>query len=204
MVTEDKCFMGSIRKYLIYAILALISFGFTEILLSRIKRLKSENERLSANQEALMSDVKTWQYKDSIWAAETKAITLDRDELKAKNDSIKKELKKLGVRCDELKSTQQVEIRTEIKEVLVPIPVTVDSVQCFEYSDKWNYRKVCFKTGKLPEWEEWSLNRLNIYVSEKPKHRFWFFKWGRRTTLMYVTSDNPKSKITGSELIFVE
>ena len=189
---------------MIYAVIALAAFGFTQLLLSQIKRLKQENDRLSSNQEALMSDIQTWQRKDSTWAAKVQSLTLDRDEFKQKNDSIQEVLKSLGVRYDELKSSQSVEVRTEIKEVLVPIPVTIDSLYCFEYSDKWNFRKVCFKPGKLPEWEEWSINRLNIYVSEKPKHRFWFIKWGKRTTLMYVTSDNPRSKITDAELNFIK
>lgn len=193
-----------VKKYIIYIAIALVGFGFTELLVSQIRKLKQENQRLSSNQEALFSDIRIWQFKDSTWAAEVKALTLTRSELELKNDSIKKELKSMGIRYDELKSSQRVEMRTEIKEKLIPIPVTIDSLYCFEYSDKWNYRKVCFKAGELPYWEEWSVNNIDIYISEQPKHRFWFLKWGKKTTLMKVTSDNPKSKITGAELIYMK
>ena len=67
---------------------------------------KKENERLKENQEVLLSDIKHFKYKDSTYAVEVGAMTLQASELKKKNDSITKELKKLGIRFDNLKSTQ--------------------------------------------------------------------------------------------------
>lgn len=203
------------KKYLIWAAIAMVVAAVATIWVQRtkIEKLTDERNRYRGNTETLLQDVETYKTKDSLNAAKVGVLELKLSEFERYRASDAELIKNLQTKNRELErvTTTQMEtineLRATVRDSIVYLPGdTVTTVlRCIEYSDKWVDFDGCIKnntfSGKI-------ITRDSLLITETVQYkRFLNFLWKTKRIKnreFDIVSKNPNSKITGFEVITIE
>ena len=185
-------------KYL--AIVCLFLFGMTLSFAYMYDKERKETSRLSKNQTALLEDVKSWRLKDSSSVAEIKVLRLKKSEFKDHFADANKTIKDVGIREKDV-----IGLNTTVTEIAVEIdaPLTLkDSMQCFEYKDKYTLISGCITPSNRFVGMYHTTDSI-FGIASVEKHKFWFIRWGIKSYKMTVVSKNPNSTIIFAESVAI-
>lgn len=201
------------KKYLIWAAIAMVVAAAFWVQHVKIKRLTEERDRYRSNTEILLQDVKTYQTKDSLNAAKVGNLELSLAEYKkyrADDLALIKTLQAKNRDLERVTTTQMEtinELRANVRDSIVYLPGdTVTTVlRCIEYSDKWVDLDGCIInntfSGKI-------ITRDSLLITESVQYKRWLgFLWKTKRIKnreFDIVSKNPNSKITGFEVITIE
>lgn len=203
------------KKYLIWAAIAMVVAAVAPILLQRtkIEKLTDERNRYRGNTETLLQDVETYKTKDSLNAAKVGVLELKLSEFEKYRASDAELIKTLQTKNRDLErvTTTQMEtineLRATVRDSIVYLPGdTVTTVlRCIEYSDKWVDFDGCIKnntfSGKI-------ITRDSLLITETVQYKRWLgFLWKTKRIKnreFDIVSKNPHTKITGFEVITIE
>lgn len=163
-------------------------------------------QRLQANQIVLLSDIDRYKLSDSLNAAQAASVRLTLSEYKKLYADECETVKKLKSDLKGLQSTVNAQTETirELKAAMKPVVVhdtitmVIDTLQCFEYSDKWLDVSGCLADDTLSLHVS-SRDEL-LAVESLQRKRFlgiplpikWF---GYKTRSVDVVSMNPNTTI---------
>lgn len=203
------------KKYLIWAAIAMVVAAVATIWVQRtkIEKLTDERNRYRGNTETLLQDVETYKTKDSLNAAKVGVLELKLSEFERYRASDAELIKNLQTKNRELEAvtTAQMEtineLRATVRDSVVYLPGdTVTTVlRCIEYSDKWVDFDGCIInntfSGKI-------ITRDSLLITESVQYKRWLgFLWKTKRIKnreFDIVSKNPNSKITGFEVITIE
>lgn len=203
------------KKYLIWAAIAMVVAAVATIWVQRtkIEKLTDERNRYRGNTETLLQDVETYKTKDSLNAAKVGVLELKLSEFEKYRASDAELIKTLQTKNRELEAvtTAQMEtineLRATVRDSIVYLPGdTVTTVlRCIEYSDKWVDFDGCIKnntfSGKI-------ITRDSLLITETVQYKRWLgFLWKTKKIKnreIDVISRNPHTKIMGVEYIEIE
>ena len=179
----------------------------------RIKNLTADRDKYKSNTETLLQDVKTYQTKDSLNAAQVGNLELKLSEYKKYRADDAALIKSLQTKNRDLQrvTTAQMEtineLRANVRDSIVYLPGdTVTTVlRCIEYSDKWVDFDGCIInntfSGKI-------ITRDSLLITETVQYkRCLGFLWKTKRIKnreFDIVSKNPHTKITGFEVITIE
>lgn len=203
------------KKYLIWAAIAMVVAAVATIWVQRtkIEKLTDERNRYRGNTETLLQDVETYKTKDSLNAAKVGVLELKLSEFERYRASDAELIKTLQTKNRELErvTTTQMEtineLRATVRDSVVYLPGdTVTTVlRCIEYSNKWVDFDGCIKnntfSGKI-------ITRDSLLITETVQYKRWLgFLWKTKRIKnreFDIVSKNPHTKITGFEVITIE
>lgn len=169
------------------------------------KALRSENNRLQGNNEALMEDVATYLDMADRSAASVQMLELEKGELERSYQDVCQRAKDLGLQVKRLQATSKtetqtkIEIQTVVKDSIVYRNGVLDSLKRIEWRDPWVLVEGALKKDSL-DLNVTSVDTLYQFVHRVP-HKFWFIKWGTKAIRQEITTSNPHSKIIYTEYI---
>lgn len=203
------------KKYLIWAAIAMVVAAVATIWVQRtkIEKLTDERNRYRGNTETLLQDVETYKTKDSLNAAKVGVLELKLSEFERYRASDAELIKNLQTKNRELEAvtTAQMETITQLRGtvrdsiVYLPGDTVTTVVRCIEYSDKWVDFDGCIInntfSGKI-------ITRDSLLITETVQYKRWLgFLWKTKRIKnreFDIVSKNPNSKITGFEVITIE
>ena len=203
------------KKYLIWAAIAMVVAAVATIWVQRtkIEKLTDERNRYRGNTETLLQDVETYKTKDSLNAAKVGVLELKLSEFERYRASDAELIKTLQTKNRDLErvTTTQMEtineLRATVRDSVVYLPGdTVTTVlRCIEYSDKWVDFDGCIKnntfSGKI-------ITRDSLLITETVQYKSWLsFLWKTKkikNRQIDVVSKNPATKILGVEFVTIE
>lgn len=203
------------KKYLIWAAIAMVVAAVATIWVQRtkIEKLTDERNRYRGNTETLLQDVETYKTKDSLNAAKVGVLELKLSEFEKYRASDAELIKTLQTKNRDLErvTTTQMEtineLRATVRDSVVYLPGdTVTTVlRCIEYSDKWVDFDGCIInntfSGKI-------ITRDSLLITETVQYKRWLgFLWKTKRIKnreFDIVSKNPHTKITGFEVITIE
>jgi hypothetical protein len=122
-------------------------------------------------------------------------VEVDRTDYK-KLLADKQLIKDLGLKVSELESENRTLLSTRDTVVLNPVN---DSI--LAYSDKW-FSFSYDLDSRVLDWEV--RDSLTTYVSQEYRHRFLWWKWGRKGYRVTIVNHNPRSRIEYSKFIRIK
>lgn len=203
------------KKYLIWAAIAMVVAAVATIWVQRtkIEKLTDERNRYRGNTETLLQDVETYKTKDSLNAAKVGVLELKLSEFEKYRASDAELIKTLQTKNRELErvTTTQMEtineLRATVRDSIVYLPgdTVTTVVRCIEYSDKWVDFDGCIInntfSGKI-------ITRDSLLIAETVQYkRFLGFLWKTKKIKnreIDVVSKNPATKILGVEFVTIE
>ena len=194
-----------------YFIGVIILMGVAlSVCISGWNNTKKEKDRLSSNQEALLSDVEFYKTESGKNAASVQALELKTSELEKHKKDLTQTVKDLNIKLSRVKSTSttvtesnyQIEatIRDSIvyRDRLVPV-----YLKCVDYQDPYINFVGCIDSAGKFTGNIATIDTLDQVVHRVPK-KIWFIKWGTKAIRQEIVSRNPNSKIVYSEYIEVK
>lgn len=203
------------KKYLIWAAIAMVVAAVATIWVQRtkIEKLTDERNIYRGNTETLLQDVETYKTKDSLNAAKVGVLELKLSEFERYRASDAELIKNLQTKNRELEAvtTAQMEtisqLRGTVRDSIVYLPgdTVTTVVRCIEYSDKWVDFDGCIInntfSGKI-------ITRDSLLITETVQYKRWLgFLWKTKRIKnreFDIVSKNPHTKITGFEVITIE
>lgn len=155
------------------------------------RQIRDLEVRLAQSEEK----VDTFTIRDTIHVAQTKVVEVDRTDYK-KLLADKQLIKDLGLKVSELESENRTLLSTRDTVVLNPVN---DSI--LAYSDKW-FSFSYDLDSRVLDWEV--RDSLTTYVSQEYRHRFLWWKWGRKGYRVTIVNHNPRSRIEYSKFIRIK
>jgi len=189
------------KKYLIFGIMACVIL----ILIGIIRIKTRENKRLSANQAALLEDVRYYRTTDSLSAASVQVLTLTNTEFKQHNDVLVSDAESLNLKVKRLESAAVtatatvVELVTVWRDSIVYINGGIDTIRCVDYEDAYITVNAC-EIDSLIHGTLSVRDTLVQFVHRVPR-QWLFFKWGTKAVRQEVLTKNPYNTITYTEFI---
>lgn len=204
------------KKYLIWAAIAMVVAAVATIWVQRtkIEKLTDERNRYRGNTETLLQDVETYKTKDSLNAAKVGVLELKLSEFEKYRASDAELIKTLQTKNRELEAvtTAQMEtitkLRGTVRDSIVYLPgdTTTIVLKRVDISDPWFSLKGC--TTPDGEFTGTFVNRDSILVAATVQYkRFLGFLWKTKKIKnreIDVISRNPHTKIMGVEYIEIE
>lgn len=204
------------KKYLIWAAIAMVVAAVATIWVQRtkIEKLTDERNRYRGNTETLLQDVETYKTKDSLNAAKVGVLELKLSEFEKYRASDAELIKTLQTKNRELEAvtTAQMEtitkLRGTVRDSIVYLPgdTTTIVLKCVDISDPWFSLNGC--TTPDGEFTGTFVNRDSILVAATVQYkRFLGFLWKTKKIKnreIDVISRNPHTKIMGVEYIEIE
>jgi len=203
------------KKYLIWAAIAMVVAAVATIWVQRtkIEKLTDERNRYRGNTETLLQDVETYKTKDSLNAAKVGNLELKLSEYKKYRADDAALIKSLQTKNRDLQrvTTAQMEtlneLRANVRDSIVYLPgdTVTNVLRCIEYSDKWVDFDGCIInntfSGKI-------ITRDSLLIAETVQYkRFLGFLWKTKKIKnreIDVVSKNPATKILGVEFVTIE
>lgn len=203
------------KKYLIWAAIAIVVAAVATIWVQRtkIEKLTNERNRYRGNTETLLQDVETYKTKDSLNAAKVGNLELKLSEYKKYRADDAALIKSLQTKNRDLQrvTTAQMEtlneLRANVRDSIVYLPgdTVTNVLRCIEYSDKWVDFDGCIInntfSGKI-------ITRDSLLIAETVQYkRFLGFLWKTKKIKnreIDVVSKNPATKILGVEFVTIE
>ena len=169
------------------------------------KALRADNDRLTANQTALMQKATYYKTEAGKSAASVQKLELSYSELKDNYKRVCRTADELGVKVKRLQSAMttatetEVKVITQVRDSIVYRNGAVDTLKAFS----WHYAWVNI-LGEL-KGRDVSLNVVSqdtlIQIVHRVPKKFLFFRWGTKAIRQEITSTNPHTKITYTEYI---
>lgn len=191
------------KKYVILIIVGLLVTMFA--LWSKCNSLKSENERLSANNTALMDRATYYETEAGKSAASVQKLELTYSELEEHYQHVCQTADELNIKVKRLQAaattaTQtEVKVVTQIRDSIVYRDNGLDSLKVFNWSDAWVDVAGEIK-GRDVSLDVVSNDTIVQVIHRVPK-KFWFIKWGTKAIRQEIVSTNPHTNITYTEYI---
>ena len=167
------------------------------------KALRSDNNRLQGNNEALMEEVVT--YMDIADRSAASVQKLKKSELEKNYQDVCQRAEDLGLQVKRLQAASKtetqtkVEIQTVVKDSIIYRNGILDSLKRIEWRDPWVSVEGTLKKDSL-NLNATSVDTLYQFIHRVP-HKFWFIKWGTKAIRQEITTSNPHSKIVYTEYI---
>lgn len=190
-------------KILLGIIIALALAVF--ILGKSNKSLRSDNDRLQGNNEALMEEVVTYMDIADRSVASVQMLELKKSELEKNYQDVCQRAEDLGLQVKRLQAASKtetqtkVEIQTVVKDSIVYRDGVLDSLKRIEWRDPWVSVEGTLGKDSL-DLNVTSVDTLYQFIHRVP-HKFWFIKWGTKAIRQEITSSNPHTKIVYTEYI---
>lgn len=169
------------------------------------KALRADNDRLTANQTALMQKATYYKTEAGKSAVSVQKLELTNSELKANYKQVCQTAEELGVKVKRLQSAMttatetEVKVITQVRDSIVYRDGAVDTLKAFSWHDAW-----VNILGEL-KGRDVSLNVVSqdtlIQIVHRVPKKFLFFRWGTKAIRQEITSTNPHTKITYTEYI---
>lgn len=185
-----------------------VFIGLCLILISVVTnniKLKDENGRLTANNDALMEEVVTYMDIADRSAASIQMLELKKGELEKNYQDVCQRAKDLGLQVKRLQAASKtetqtkVEIHTVVKDSIVYRDGVLDSLKRIEWRDPWVSVEGTLKMDSL-DLNVASVDTIYQFIHRVP-HKFWFIKWGCKAIRQEITTSNPHTKIVYTEYI---
>lgn len=169
------------------------------------KALRADNDRLTANQTALMQKATYYKTEAGKSAASVQKLELSNSELKANYKQVCQTAEELGVKVKRLQSAMttatetEVKVITQVRDSIVYLNGTIDTVKSFSWHDAW-----VNILGEL-KGRDVSLNVVSqdtiVQIVHRVPKKFLFFRWGCKAIRQEIVSTNPHTRITYTEYI---
>lgn len=193
-----------LKKY--WAIFLCLIFGVCLFMMHKQNQaLKNDNERLSINQNSLLSDIKTYKSKNGDYVSQITQLTLSRDEFKNACNKQKELINNLNLKIKNIDAVTSTGTKTEIiaktviKDSIIYVDNKIDTLKHFNWNDRWTIINGTINKDTV-ECTYTSVDTLNIVAVKIPK-KFLFFKFGCKYIEIHTTNSNPHTKITYSSSI---
>lgn len=204
------------KKYLIWAAIAMVVAAVATIWVQRtkIEKLTDERNRYRGNTETLLQDVETYKTKDSLNAAKVGVLELKLSEFEKYRASDAELIKTLQTKNRELEAvtTAQMEtitkLRGTVRDSIVYLPgdTTTIVLKCVDISDPWFSLNGC--TTPDGTFTGTFINRDSILIAQTIEYkRFLNFLWKTKKIKnvdFRIVSRNPYTKILGFEVVTIE
>ena len=204
------------KKYLIWAAIAMVVAAVATIWVQRtkIEKLTDERNRYRGNTETLLQDVETYKTKDSLNAAKVRNLELKLSEYKkyrADDLALIKTLQAKNRDLERVTTTQMEtinELRATVRDSVVYLPGdTVTTVlRCVDIVEPWFELHGCATPDG--QFTGTHINRDSLLIAETVQYkRFWGFLWKTKKIKnreIDVVSKNPATKILGVEFVTIE
>lgn len=195
-------------------ILTLIAIIASCLMCNRIQYLTEENNRLSNNQETLLTENEHYKIRDSLNVSKTNQLELKLSELKKYKSEYTQLVKDLNIKNSLLEQIISVnaETITNLKAMLRDsirldtVSNIIDTLKCFEYKSKYTDVSGCINKDII---DMQIRNRESLKAIEsKKKKKFLFFKlpiwlFGYKSKQLDIVSLNPNTTIEYIEYISV-
>lgn len=195
-------------------ILTLIAIIASCLMCNRIQYLTEENNRLSNNQETLLTENEHYKIRDSLNVSKTNQLELKLSELKKYKSEYTQLVKDLNIKNSRLEQIISVnaETITNLKAMLRDsirldtVSNIIDTLKCFEYKSKYTDVSGCINKDII---DMQIRNRESLKAIEsKKKKKFLFFKlpiwlFGYKSKQLDIVSLNPNTTIEYIEYISV-
>lgn len=195
-------------------ILTLIAIIASCLMCNRIQYLTEENNRLSNNQETLLTENEHYKIRDSLNVSKTNQLELKLSELKKYKSEYTQLVKDLNIKNSQLEQIIRVnaETITNLKAMLRDsirldtVSNIIDTLKCFEYKSKYTDVSGCINKDII---DMQIRNRESLKAIEsKKKKKFLFFKlpiwlFGYKSKQLDIVSLNPNTTIEYIEYISV-
>lgn len=195
-------------------ILTLIAIIASCLMCNRIQYLTEENNRLSNNQETLLTENEHYKIRDSLNVSKTNQLELKLSELKKYKSEYTQLVKDLNIKNSQLEQIISVnaETITNLKAMLRDsirldtVSNIIDTLKCFEYKSKYTDVSGCINKDII---DMQIRNRESLKAIEsKKKKKFLFFKlpiwlFGYKSKRLDIVSLNPNTTIEYIEYISV-
>ena len=204
------------KKYLIWAAIAMVVAAVATIWVQRtkIEKLTDERNRYRGNTETLLQDVETYKTKDSLNAAKVGVLELKLSEFERYRASDAELIKTLQTKNRELEAvtTAQMETITQLRGtvrdsiVYLPGDTTKTVLKCVDISDPWfSLNGITTPDGTF---SGTFVNRDSILIVATVQYkRFLNFLWKTnkvKNREIDIISKNPHTKIIGVEYIEIK
>lgn len=204
------------KKYLIWAAIAMVVAAVATIWVQRtkIEKLTDERNRYRGNTETLLQDVETYKTKDSLNAAKVRNLELKLSEYKkyrADDLALIKTLQAKNRDLERVTTTQMEtinELRATVRDSVVYLPGdTVTTVlRCVDIVEPWFELHGCATPDG--QFTGTHINRDSLLIAETVQYkRFLGFLWKTKKIKnreIDVVSKNPATKILGVEFVTIE
>ena len=195
-------------------ILTLIAIIASCLMCNRIQYLTEENNRLSNNQETLLTENEHYKIRDSLNVSKTNQLELKLSELKKHKSEYTQLVKDLNIKNSQLEQIISInaETITNLKAMLRDsirldtVSNIIDTLKCFEYKSKYTDVSGCINKDII---DMQIRNRESLKAIEsKKKKKFLFFKlpiwlFGYKSRQLDIVSLNPNTTIEDIEYISV-
>lgn len=195
-------------------ILTLIAIIASCLMCNRIQYLTEENNRLSNNQETLLTENEHYKIRDSLNVSKANQLELKLSELKKYKSEYAQLIKDLNIKNSQLEQIISVnaETITNLKAMLRDsirldtVSNIIDTLKCFEYKSKYTDVSGCINKDII---DMQIHNRESLKAIEsKKKKKFLFFKlpiwlFGYKSKQLDIVSLNPNTTIEYIEYISV-
>lgn len=195
-------------------ILTLIAIIASCLMCNRIQHLTEENNRLSNNQETLLTENEHYKIRDSLNVSKTNQLELKLSELKKYKSEYTQLVKDLNIKNSQLEQIISInaETITNLKAMLRDsirldtVSNIIDTLKCFEYKSKYTDVSGCINKDII---DMQIRNRESLKAIEsKKKKKFLFFKlpiwlFGYKSKQLDIVSLNPNTTIEYIEYISV-
>ena len=195
-------------------ILTLIAIIASCLMCNRIQYLTEENNKLSNNQETLLTENEHYKIRDSLNVSKTNQLELKLSELKKYKSEYTQLVKDLNIKNSQLEQIISVnaETITNLKAMLRDsirldtVSNIIDTLKCFEYKSKYTDVSGCINKDII---DMQIRNRESLKAIEsKKKKKFLFFKlpiwlFGYKSKQLDIVSLNPNTTIEYIEYISV-
>lgn len=195
-------------------ILTLIAIIASCLMCNRIQYLTEENNRLSNNQETLLTENEHYKIRDSLNVSKTNQLELKLSELKKYKSEYTQLVKDLNIKNSQLEQIISVNAETiaNLKAMLRDsirldtVSNIIDTLKCFEYKSKYTDVSGCINKDII---DMQIRNRESLKAIEsKKKKKFLFFKlpiwlFGYKSKQLDIISLNPNTTIEYIEYISV-
>lgn len=204
------------KKYLIWAAIAMVVAAVATIWVQRtkIEKLTDERNRYRGNTETLLQDVETYKTKDSLNAAKVGVLELKLSEFEKYRASDAELIKTLQTKNRDLErvTTTQMEtineLRATVRDSVVYLPGdTVTTVlRCVDIVEPYFELHGCATPDG--QFTGTHINRDSLLIVETVQYKRWLgFLWKTnkiKNREIDVISRNPHTKIMGVEYIEIE
>ena len=190
-------------RYLLFIIFILVSSLILSI--KSCQDIRTDRNRLSDNQRALLTDVEFYRTKDSLSAASVERLTLTNDEFRKYATNLEETIKGLNLKVKHLQSISQTSsetkyiVETEIRDSIIVLPDRIDTLECVNYRDPYLTFSGCIMNQQFSGIIQ-SRDTIVQVVHRVPR-RFLFIRWGTKAIRQEIVSRNPQSQSTYTDYI---
>jgi hypothetical protein len=199
------------KKYIIFAIIAIALAGTIIGLWARVSYLLNERNVYKGNTTALLDTLKHYKVNDSLNVVSVQQLQLTLGEYKRFRAEDYALIEKLQVDKSRLEQVTKTQTKTaytvqgEAQERIVyRDSVVIDTVRCYTYNDRWLYFDGCIDGSNQFAGEIVSKDSL-LYTEHIVPKRFLGFLWkyGVRERRQEIVSLNPHTEIVGAEFLTI-